>query len=108
MIEGLVDRTTGFVMHQLSRRGFLKGVAALGVLFASGLSAIGQAAKVVAAGCPGECFGPCDPCVSQCTSGGLTCWCVCGGCNCTSRRVYAYGSWSGDPCVFDCACVACG
>jgi hypothetical protein len=108
VIEGAIDRTTDFVMHQLSRRGFLKGVAMLGMALASGFSAIGSVAKAIAAGCPGECFGPCDPCASQCTSGGLTCWCVCSGCNCTPRRVYAYGSWYGDPCVFDCACVACG
>lgn len=107
MAENVIDQMTKSVMHQLSRRGFLKSVGILGISIAGALSGL-SGVKLAAAYCPGECFGPCNSCNSQCTSGGLTCICVCGGCNCTPRKVYAYGSWSGNPCTFDCACVACG
>lgn len=103
-----IDRFTHLAMDQVSRRGFLKGIGALGLSVVAATMGGLSKLQIAAANCPGECFGPCTNCSSQCSSGGMTCLCSCSSCNCTPRKVYAYGSWYGSPCVFDCACVACG
>lgn len=97
-------------MSQVSRRGALKGLGALGltvVLATISLNATAQEADAV--GCS-ECWGPCSGCSSSCTSPdcGDTCTCFCNGtcymCNPTYAQAHLLYILGYIP---NCTCPAC-
>lgn len=117
--SSLIDRFTHFAMHQVSRRGFLKGTGATGLALAGPLAGISRLLQRTPTtlcnndNCPGSCTGICNCQSSSCIVGGKqrNCFCpsICG--NCTPFDVEAQGDWfwfnPSNSCVFTCNCVAC-
>lgn len=99
-----VDRFTQVVMRQVSRRGLLKGLGALGLTLIGFSTNIRDAMAAIV--CPPSCGGECDICFSWCSTGGMVCSIECPSCHCSPPVVAAVGVWIPVPgsnkCIFNC------
>lgn len=79
---------TEILQKSASRRGFLGGIAKVGVgLLALGVPAIRLAGPAYAADCPSPVFGPCDLHQSTAIGYGARCdWSCSGDCDCGYQR----------------------
>jgi hypothetical protein len=101
---------TGLAMRQVSRRGALKSLGAIGLtVVLAGVSLNAQAQEADAVGCH-ECTGPCSGCSSSCHSPDCSdsCVCECNGtcymCNPTYARAHLLYILGFIP---NCTCESC-
>lgn len=92
--SGLIDTLTRFVMHQHSRRRFLRSLAKGGaaiVAIGIGIEKWGKDAFALVP-LPDPCYGECSLYSSQCYSGGEPCRIACPNC-CWIKKHQAFGHW---------------
>lgn len=91
----IIDRFTNSVMDQVSRRGFLKGVGAIGIALIGTFFGIGSQTAEARIQCPPDTFGDCDNCLTVCHyyGSGDSFACYCASCNCFPPKVEAYCHW---------------
>lgn len=103
----VVDRFTGVMMHQYSRRGWLRLLGTLGLSATAVAAGVGLP-KIASACIPGAyCDSNCSICTVSCNVGTFGCVCNCSGpgqCGCPCA--YAHGYFT-DLCVWLCNCKSC-